>query len=48
MRLIRYFVISKETGKGVYTNCRESACKAFVEALDNKEMYVIKHKWLSL
>lgn len=48
MRLIRYYVINKETGKGIYTNCKESACKAFVEALDNKEAYAIVYKWLSL
>ena len=48
MRLIRYYVIDKKTGKGVYTNCKESACKAFVEALEDKEAYTIKYKWLSL
>lgn len=48
MRLIRYYVVNKETGKGIYTNCKESACRAFIEALDNKEAYTIKYKWISL
>lgn len=48
MRTIRYYVINKETGKGIYTNCNQSKCVDFMNTLENKEQFKICHKWLSI
>ena len=48
MRTIRYYIINKETGKAIYTDCCESKCKAFLATLANKENFAIGYKWLSI
>jgi hypothetical protein len=48
MRMIRYYVVCKRTGKNIYTDCRESKCKAFIAAQANSEDYAIGYKWLSI
>lgn len=48
MRLIHHYVINKNTNEKVYTNCDQAKCIAFLNALDNKEDYVIGFKWLSI
>ena len=48
MRTIRYYVINKETRKSIFTNCHESECKKYLETLENKELFIIGYKWLSL
>lgn len=48
MRMIRYYVVNKSTGKGIYTHWSERECKKFLETLADKENYAIGYKWLSL
>ena len=48
MRMIRYFVINKTTGKRLYTHCYRSECENFMNALENKENYTIGYKWMSI
>lgn len=48
MRAIRYYVINKNTNKAVFTDYRESECKAYIEAQDNKKDLAIGYKWLSI
>ena len=48
MRLVHYYVINKETGKRVYTNCRLHKAEEFLQNLQDKENYVICYKWLSI
>ena len=48
MRTIRYYVVNKNTGKAIYTNCRHSSCRAFLTTLTDSENYTIGYKWLSI
>ena len=48
MRVIKHAVIEKETGKKIYTNCEQSKCREFLNTLENKEKFVIGHKWFSI
>ena len=48
MRTIRYYIINKNTNKGVYTNCNRKACEETLAQITNKENYAIGHKWLSI
>ena len=48
MRMIRYYVVCKKTRKTIYSDCRESKCKAFIESQSNSEDYAIGYKWLSI
>lgn len=48
MRMMRYYVISKNTNEAIYTHCNRSKCEEFITTLDNKENYAIGYKWLSI
>ena len=48
MRMIRYYVINKNTNKAVYTDCRESKCREFIKTLGEQENYAIEYKWMSI
>lgn len=48
MRLIHYYIVNKETGKRVYTNCRFSKCEEMLATMENKENFFISHKWVSI
>jgi hypothetical protein len=48
MRIIKHAVIEKETGKRVYTNCQQSKCIEYLNALETKEKFAISHKWFSV
>jgi hypothetical protein len=48
MRTIIYGVFNKETGKRVYTNCRQHKCIEFINAQDDKQNFEIRHKWFSI
>jgi hypothetical protein len=47
MRTIIYGVFNKETNERVYTNCRAQKCMEFIETLENREKFEIRHKWQS-
>lgn len=48
MRTIRYYIVNKNTGKAIDTDCRESNIKARLAQMADKENYTIKYKWLSI
>ena len=48
MRMIRYYVTNKNTGKSVFTHCHQSECINFMNALEHKEDYAITYKWMSI
>lgn len=48
MRLIRYFIINKTTGKAIDTDCRRANLEARLQGLADKENYTITNKWLSI
>lgn len=48
MRLIRYFIINKETKTAIYTECRRDKAQAFLNGLADKENYTIASKWMSI
>ena len=48
MRIIRYYIVNKQTRQAVYTDCRKSKCEAFLNAMADSESYYIGYKWLSI
>lgn len=48
MRMMRYYVVNKNTNKAVFTDCRRSKCEEFMATLADKESYGIGYKWLSI
>jgi hypothetical protein len=48
MRLIRYFIVNKTTGKAIDTDCRKEKLEARLEAMTDKENYAIAYKWMSI
>lgn len=48
MRGMRWYVVNKETGKGIFTDFRKTECQKFLAGLADKENYAIGYKWLSL
>ena len=48
MRTIFYAVFNKETNERLYTNRSSLECEKFMNALENKENYEIRHKWFSI
>ena len=48
MRTIIYAVFNKETRERVFTNINRYKCEDYINSLDNKENYVIGHKWFSI
>jgi len=48
MRLIRYYIVNKTTGKAIDTDCRKANLETRLENLTDKENYTIASKWLSI
>lgn len=48
MRIMRYYVVNKNTRKAVYCECRRDRAQAFLNGLADKENYAIGYKWSSL
>ena len=48
MRAIIYGVFNKETGKKVYTNCRQHKCVEYINTQENKNGFEIRYKWISV
>ena len=48
MRLVHYSVISKTTGKRVYTSCYSYKAEEFLATLPDPKNYYISHKHLSI
>ena len=48
MRMMRYYVVNKETKEVIYANCRKDKCEAHLAEMDNAENFVIGYKWLSI
>ncbi len=48
MRTIIYAIFNKETHERVFTDCRLAKVNEAFEALENKEMFVIRHNWMSI
>lgn len=48
MRLIHYSIVSKETGKRVFTHWNEAKCREQLETMNDKENYFIGYKWVSI
>ena len=47
MRTIIYAIFNKETNERIYTNADFGKCNQKLNTLENKENYVIRHKWFS-
>ena len=48
MRLIHYYIVNKETGKRIYSDCRVAKCEEILATMKNKENYFIGYKWVSI
>jgi hypothetical protein len=48
MRMMRYYVVNKETKEVVYANCRKDKCEAHLAEMNNAENFAIGYKWLSI
>ena len=48
MRMMRYYVVNKETKEPIYTNCRKEKCEEYLAKMDNAENFAIGYKWLSI
>ena len=48
MRIIRYYVVNKDTNKAVYTHHSEKRCKDYIATMADRNNYAIAHKWLSI
>ena len=48
MRLIRYFIVNKNTGKAVDTDCRRANLESRLAQMADKDNYIIAHKWMSI
>ena len=48
MRIMRYYIVNKETRKAIYTNCRKDKCEEYLAKMDNAENFAIGYKWLSI
>ena len=48
MRLIRYYIVNKTTGKAIDTDCRKADLEARLQGLADKENYTIASKWMSI
>lgn len=48
MRTIMYYIVNKDTRERVYANCRFSECEKKLNAMDSKEKFEIRHKWMSI
>ena len=45
--MIRYYVINKESNKVVFFDCSLRKCEKFLDEQENKDNFVIGHKWHS-
>lgn len=48
MRIIHYAVVNKKTGKKAFVHCELHKAEDFLNTLENKEQFEIRHKWLSI
>ena len=48
MRIVRYYIINKQTKQAVYTDCRKNRVEEILAGMTDKENYTIGYKWLSL
>lgn len=48
MRTVLYGVFNKETNERIFTHCLPRKAQEFLESLENKENFEIRHKWVSI
>lgn len=48
MRIIRYFIVNKNTGKAVDTDCRKTNLENRLAQMADKDNYIISYKWMSI
>ena len=48
MRLIRYYIVNKNTGKAIDTDCRRANIEGRLAQMADKDNYIIASKWLSI
>ena len=48
MRLIRYYIVNKNTGKAVDTDCRRANIENRLAQMADKEDHIITYKWMSI
>ena len=48
MRMMRYYIVNKDTKEAVYTNCDRAKCEEHLATMDNAENFTIGYKWLSI
>ena len=48
MRAMIYGIVNKNTGKAIFKSYSIKECEAEFAKLENKEQYVIGHKWFSI
>ena len=48
MRTFNHFVISRKTNKPVFAHWDRTKCQAYLDSMEDKDQYVLGHKWYSI